>query len=105
MPRAIALEPADTTFVRLEGGDFVTTWGESLHVEPFEIARNEATCRLYVYLALKAHVGLPPDPMYPGLQPFYSGYPDLPAVNMSAAEADSAAGAMGCRLPTDVEWE
>jgi len=104
-PGVLQPEPSDTAFVRLEGGDFVTTWGESLHVEPFEIGRDEVTCRLYVYLASKAHLDLPPDPRYPGSEPFFDANPDLPAVNMSATEADSAAGTIGCRLPTAAEWE
>jgi formylglycine-generating enzyme required for sulfatase activity len=103
--QATGLQPSDTAFVRLEGGDFVTALGESVHLEPFEIARNEATCRLYACLASRAHIGLPPEPLYPGLQPYFAGYPDLPAVNMTAIEAESAAGTLGCRLPTAAEWE
>jgi len=103
VPTAIA--PEDTAFVHLEGGEFVTSWGESVSVEPFDIGRNEVSCRLYACLAPEADIEMPPEPLYPGLQPYFADYPDLPAVNMTATEADSAAAVLGCRLPTATEWE
>jgi len=95
----------DTSFVRLEGGDFVTSWGDTVLVAPFEIGRYEVSNRLYTSLALQAHLDLPPDPAYPGLGSYFTDNPDLPAINMSAVEADSAADVIGCRLPTAAEWE
>jgi formylglycine-generating enzyme required for sulfatase activity len=95
----------DTVFVTVEGGPFVTSWGDTLQIQSFEILETEVTNRLYAYLADEADIDLPPDPVLPGMEQYMSGHPDCPAVNMTAFEAESAAAVIGCRLPTPAEWE
>jgi formylglycine-generating enzyme required for sulfatase activity len=100
-------EPADTdtVFVQFEGGTFVTSRGDTVWVEPFELCRYETTNRLHAWLARRADLDLPPDPRFAGVSDYMADMPACPVVNVSAIEAAAAAGAMGCRLPTEVELE
>ena len=41
----------DTLFVTVEGGPFVTSWGDSVVIGTFRLARFEVTNRLYHWLA------------------------------------------------------
>lgn len=97
--------PADTLMVSFDGGPFVTSWGDSVMVGPFQLSRTEVTNRLYVFMAREAGLGLPPDPRIPGCSDYIASCPGCPAVNMTALEAESAAAVLGCRLPTAAEWE
>lgn len=96
---------ADTLFVQLEGGEFVTTAGDTVMIQPFEIMRTEVTNRLYASLAGRAHLDLPPDPGFPAMGDYMTDFQDHPVVNVSAIEADSAADVFGGRLPTLAELE
>ncbi len=106
-PPAAGADPAegDTAFVRFEGRDFVTSAGDTVEIRPFELGRTEVTNRLYAWLAARAGVDLPPDPSFPGMACYIDSFPDHPALNMSALEAQAAAEAIGCRLPTPAEME
>lgn len=95
----------DTVFVQFEGGVFVTSEGDTVRVEPFELCRYETTNRLHAWLARRAGLDLPPDPRFPGVADYMADMPDAPVVNVSAIEAEAAAEAMGCRLPTGIELE
>lgn len=103
--RAETLLPEDTLMVSFEGGSFVTSRGDTVVVQPFQLSRTEVTNRLYVHMAREAGIGLPPDPCMPGLSDYIVSFPGHPAVNMTALEAESAAAALGYRLPTAEEWE
>ena len=97
--------PEDTLFVTVEGGPFVTSWGDSIDIGTFQISRFEVTNRLYYWLAMRSGTSLPPDPGFPGVEDYLFGCPDCPVVNVSAVEAGEAAASIGCRLPTAAEWE
>ena len=96
---------ADTLFVFIEGGTFITGVGDTVEIADFRISRYEVTNRLYLFLANKAGIDLPPDPTFAGIENYLFDYPNYPAVNVSAFDAMNAAEAGGWRLPTDAEWE
>lgn len=97
--------PEDTLMMSFEGGPFVTSWGDSVVIQPFQLSRTEVTNRLFVRMAREAGIELPPDPGIPGLSDYIASCPGYPAVNMTALEAESAAATLGFRLPTAAEWE
>jgi formylglycine-generating enzyme required for sulfatase activity len=105
VPDPIPLTAGDTLFVTVEGGSFVTSWGDTVTVETFQLARFEVTNRLYRWLADRGGIDLPPDPGFHGMEPYLFEYPDHPVLNLSAREAERAAAVIGCRLPTAAEWE
>jgi len=104
-PDPLPLTAADTTFVTVAGGSFVTSWGDTVEIADFSLGRYEVSNRLYYNLVTRAGIGLPPDPEYTGLEEYLFDHPDYPAVNMSLSEAAAAASQLGGRLPTRAEWE
>lgn len=96
---------SDTVFVQLEGGEFVTSAGDTVFIQPFELMRTEVTNRLYVLLADEADLDLPPDPGFPAMENYITAFPDCPVLNVSPIEADSAASVLEGRLPTSAELE
>jgi formylglycine-generating enzyme required for sulfatase activity len=105
VPDPVPPIPEDTLFVTIEGGIFVTSWGDTAVIETFDLARYEVSNRLFYWLADKGDVDLPPDPFFPGMEFYLFEYPDYPVVNLNAREAELAASVIGCRLPTAAEWE
>ena len=95
----------DTTFVEVPAGTLVSSAGDTVRVEGFGICRFEVTNRLYAQLAERAGLELPPDPGFPGMDDYIHRFGDHPVVGVSPEEAELAAAAMGCRLPTLEEWE
>ncbi|MBN1433308.1 SUMF1/EgtB/PvdO family nonheme iron enzyme [Candidatus Fermentibacterales bacterium] len=100
-----AVPPQDTIFVGLPGGLFVTSLGDSVLIEPFEMSRFEVTNRLYAGLASQAGLELPPDPQFGDIPDYIYEFGEYPVVSVSPDEALSAAAVIGCRLPTLPEWE
>jgi formylglycine-generating enzyme required for sulfatase activity len=74
-------------------------------IATFQLARFEVSNRLYHWLADRGGIDLPPDPGFPGMESYLFDFPDYPAVNLNATEAERAAAVIGCRLPTAAEWE
>jgi len=105
LPDPLPLTADDTLFIVIEGGPFVTSWGDTVNLEAFEIARFEVSNRLYYWLADRGGLDIPPDPGFPEMDSYLFEYPDNPVVNLSATEAGNAATVIGCRLPTPAEWE
>jgi len=99
------LVESDTVFIQLEGGDFVTSSGDTVFIRPFELMKTEVTNRLYATLASEAGLDLPPDPGFPAMGNYITAFPDYPVLNVSPIEADSAASVLGGRLPTSAELE
>ena len=105
LPEPLPLIEQDTTFVTVPGGTFITDEDDTLSINGFRLGRYEVTNRLFYSLADDAGIGLPPDPVFPGMEKYLFNYPDYPVVNVSMDDAASAAAEMGGRLPTRVEWE
>lgn len=101
----VSISDEDTLFVFIEGGTFITSTGDTVEIEDFRISRYEVTNRLYLFLADKAGIGLPPDPQFSGIENYIYNYPDYPVVNVSAFDAVSALETFSWRLLTDAEWE
>lgn len=99
------VSPEDTAFVSIPGGTFVTSLGDTVEIPGFQMLKYEVTNRLYLDLAERAGVGLPPDPGFPGLEHYLYERGEYPVVNVSPEEAFETATVMGCRLPTLAEWE
>ncbi len=104
-PDPVPPSPDDTLFITIEGGAFITSWGDTTVIETFELARYEVSNRLFHWLADRGDVDLPPDPGFTGMESYLFEYPDHPVVNVNAREAKLAAAVIGCRLPTAAEWE
>jgi len=92
--------PEDTLFVTVEAGSYISASGDTVFVEAFQLSRYEVTNRLYLSLARREGLPEPPDPGFMGVVDYLWRRPGSPVVNVSAAEAAKAAGAVGCRLPT-----
>ncbi len=104
-PEPLPLTEQDTTFVSVPGGIFITAENDTISINGFRLGRYEVTNRLFYNLADDAGIGLPPDPVFPGMEKYLFDYPDYPVVNVSMDDAASAAAEIGGRLPTHVEWE
>lgn len=104
-PEPLPLTELDTTFVSVPGGIFLTAENDTISINGFRLGRYEVTNRLFYNLADDAGIGLPPDPVFPGMEKYLFDYPDYPVVNVSMDDAASAAAEIGGRLPTLVEWE
>ncbi len=96
---------SDTVFIQLEGGEFVTSAGDTVLIQPFELMETEVSNRLYVWLTDEADLDLPPDPGFPAMEHYLTAMPDYPVVNVSALEAEQACAVLGGRLPTPAEME
>jgi formylglycine-generating enzyme required for sulfatase activity len=104
-PDPLPLIAADTAFVQVSGGTFITPEGDTVEVPGFRLGRYEVTNRLYYSIASQAGLDLPPDPEFPGMDEYLFSCPDYPVVNVSMMEAAMVASHLGGRLPTMTEWQ
>jgi formylglycine-generating enzyme required for sulfatase activity len=101
----LPLTPEDTMFVSVPGGTFTNSSGETVEVPAFQMLRTEVNNRLYRHIAAGAGLDFPMDPGFPGMENYFFHFPDHPVVNVTPSQAEAAAAALSCRLPSRDQWE
>lgn len=94
-------------WVDVQGGEFEMgcSWGESsespvhrVKLDDFRISRYEITVKQFRTFCESTGHPMPPEPDWGWID-------NHPIVNVSWADANSFAQWLGCRLPTEAEWE